>query len=71
MTALSCIIFADVTSKWAVMLSSVGFSLCSTVCFFLSLNVRLNYDVSTLKVMWAILYGWTPDIFETKGNQIF
>ena len=33
MTALSCIVFADVSSNWAVMLSSIGFSFCSTVFF--------------------------------------
>jgi len=28
---------------------------------------NLNLDV--IKVMWAILYGWTPEIFGTKGKN--
>jgi hypothetical protein len=69
MTALFCIIFADVTSTWAVMLSSIGFNLSSTVSSPSSF-LQPDYDTSVLKVMWAILYGWTPDIFEPKGTSI-
>jgi hypothetical protein len=50
------------------MLSSIGFSLSSTVSL-LRLFLQLRYDI-VLKIMWAVLYGWTPDIFETKGADI-
>ena len=67
MTALFCIMFASVTSRWAVMFSSIGFNLTSTVSLSPSFR-HLDYDTS-MQVMWAILYGWTPDIFETKGTN--
>ncbi|CAA7262874.1 unnamed protein product [Cyclocybe aegerita] len=46
-TAFFCIVFALVTSTWAVRVSTVGISLSATA-------------------MWAVLYGWTPEIFGTK-----
>ncbi|KAH6871586.1 major facilitator superfamily domain-containing protein [Coprinopsis sp. MPI-PUGE-AT-0042] len=46
-TAFSCMVFAMVTSPWAIRASTVGISLSATA-------------------MWAVLYGWTPEIFATS-----
>ncbi|KAF9481138.1 MFS general substrate transporter [Pholiota conissans] len=46
-TAFFCVVFALVSSTWAVRLSTMGISLSATA-------------------MWAVLYGWTPEIFGTK-----
>lgn len=30
----------------------------------------MTADRAALKTMWAVLYGWTPEIFGTEGNVV-
>lgn len=68
MTAFFCVIFVLVEQSWAVRASTVGISLSATVG-----SSRLVAQATCsrgvyFQAMWAVLYGWTPEIFGTKGE---
>lgn len=51
--------------RWAVWISTFGSNLCAAVRVTSWRETRADERMQT---MWAVLYGMTPEIFETEGE---